>query len=196
MKKLFALIIAFAVLVVGVAQQSNQNQQNAQPAQSQPAQPQKTQPTKQPQPKPGTLTAQGKPLQFFTRGEGTLTVRGRGYLVVNTVQGKMQIEGFKEVKELPRGVRIKPPLDQRLKVYMGQGVLRIQGKYDSVRAVLREGQIEFKGVAAFNLSGMGAAFVDGARRDLTPVSTFTLLVPEPKWQQEDDVKPITPKQSR
>jgi len=196
MKKLFALIIAFAVLVVGVAQQSNQNQQNAQPAQSQPAQPQKTQPTKQPQPKPGTLTAQGKPLQFFTRGEGTLTVRGRGYLVVNTVQGKMQIEGFKEVKELPRGVRIKPPLDQRLKVYMGQGVLRIQGKYDSVRAVLREGQIEFKGVAAFNLSGMGAAFVDGARRDLTPVSTFTLLVPEPKWQQEDDVKPITPKQNR
>ncbi|OYT74798.1 MAG: hypothetical protein CFK49_06525 [Armatimonadetes bacterium JP3_11] len=191
MKKLFALIIAFAVLVVGVAQQSNQNQQNTQQAQSQQAQP-----TKQPQPKPGTLTAQGKPLHFFTRGEGLLTVRGRGYLVVNTVQGKVQVEGFQEVKELPRGVRIKPPLDQRLKVYMGQGVLRIQGKYDSVRAVLREGQIEFKGVAAFNLSGMGTAFVDGARRDLTPVSTFTLLVPEPKWQQEDEVKPKTPKQTR
>ncbi|GIV05701.1 MAG: hypothetical protein KatS3mg016_1276 [Fimbriimonadales bacterium] len=191
MKKLFVLITAFAVLVVGGAQRTTPSQPSAPQAQ-----PQKAQPTKQPQPKQGALTAQGKPLQFFTRGEGTLTVRGRGYLVVNTVQGKMQIEGFQEVKELPRGVRIKPPLDQRLKVYMGQGVLRIQGKYDSVRAVLREGQIEFKGVAAFNLSGMGAAFVDGARRDLTPVSTFTLLVPEPKWQQEDEVKPITPKQTR
>jgi hypothetical protein len=193
MKKLIALITAFAVLVVGVAQQQNnapQNQQG-QPKQEQQAKQQKPEP-----PKPGVFTAQGKPLNFFTRGEGTLTVRGRGYLVVNTVQGKMQVEGFQEAKDLPRGVRIKPPLDQRLKVYKGQGVLRIQGKYDSVRAVLREGQIEFKGVAAFNLSGMGTAFLDGARRDLTPVSTFTLLVPEPKWQQEEDVKPVTPKRER
>lgn len=191
MKKLFALITAFTVLVVGVAQPSNPSPPNTQ--QTQPKQAQK--PNQTP-PKPGVLTAQGKPLNFFTRGEGTLIVRGRGYLVVNAVQGNMQIAGFQEVKELPRGVRIKPPLDQRLKVYMGQGVLRIQGKYDSVRAVLREGQIEFKGVAAFNLSGMGTAFLDGARRDLTPVSTFTLLVPEPKWQQQDEVKPITPKQER
>lgn len=188
MKKLFVLITAFAVLVVGGAQRANQSQPN--PHQTPPKQ-QQTQ-----SPKQGTLTAQGKPLNFFTRGEGTLTVRGRGYLVVNTVQGTVQIEGFREVKELPRGVRIKPPLDQRLKVYMGQGVLRLQGKYDSVRAVLREGQIEFKGVAAFNMSGMGVASVDGTRRDLTPVSTFTLLVPEPKWQQEDEVKPTTPKQNR
>jgi hypothetical protein len=193
MKKFFALITAFAVLVAGVAQQHDHNHQHDQ--QQQPKQEQAQQP-KQAPPKPGTLTAQGKPLNFFTRGEGTLVVRGRGYLVVNTVQGKMQVEGFQEVKDLPRGVRIKPPLDQRLKVYKGQGVLRIQGKYDSVRAVLREGQIEFKGVAAFNLSGMGTAFLDGARRDLTPVSTFTLLVPEPKWQQEDDVKPVTPKRER
>ncbi|MCS6831907.1 MAG: hypothetical protein NZ749_14875, partial [bacterium] len=111
---------------------------------------------------------------------------------VNTVQGKMQIEGFQEMKDLPRGVRIKPPLNQRLKVYMGQGVLRIQGKYDSVRAVLREGAIDFKGIGAFNLSGTGVAYLDGAKRDLTPVSTFTLLVPEPRWTQED-VDAKTPK---
>ncbi len=191
MKKLIALITTLAVLVVGVAQQQDQTRQhdNQQPKQGQP------QKQQQP-PKQGTLTAQGKPLNFFARGEGTLTVRGRGYLVVNTVRGNMQIEGFREVKELPRGVRIKPPLDQRLKVYMGQGVLRIQGKYDSVRAVLREGQIDFKGVGAFNLSGGGVAYLDGVRRDLTPISTFTLLVPEPKWQQEDDVKPKTPERNR
>ncbi len=181
MKKLIALITAFAVLVVGIAQQHDHTHQHNGQQQPKPAQAQ--QPQKPP--KPGTLTAQGKPLNFFSRGEGTLVVRGRGYLVINTVQGNVQIEGFREVKELPRNARIKPPLDQRLKVYMGQGVLRIQGKYDSVRAVLREGQIDFRGVAAFNLSGAGAAFLDGVRRDLTPIGTFTLLVPEPRWEQEE-----------
>ncbi|MCX7924456.1 MAG: hypothetical protein N2554_01445 [Fimbriimonadales bacterium] len=196
MKKLIALITAFAVLVVGVAQQHDHSHDHQHDNQQQPKQQQAQPQQKQQPPKPGTLTAQGKPLNFFARGEGTLIVRGRGYLIVNTVQGKMQIEGFQEMKDLPRGVRIKPPLDQRLKVYKGQGVLRIQGKYDSVRAVLREGAIDFKGVGAFNLSGMGVAYLDGARRDLTPVSTFTLLVPEPRWQQEDDVKPMTPKRER
>jgi hypothetical protein len=61
----------------------------------------------------------GQANNFFSRGEGALVFRGRGYLVINTVQGKVQIEGFQEVKELPRGVRIKPPLSERLKVYMG-----------------------------------------------------------------------------
>ncbi len=193
MRKLFALITVFAVLVVGVAQQQNNTPQNQQ---EQPKQEQQAQQPKQEPPKPGVFTAQGNPLSFFSRGEGTLIVRGRGYLVINTVQGRMQIEGFQEVKELPRNVRIKPPLDQRLKVYMGQGTVRIQGKYDSVRAVLREGQINFKGVAAFNLMGVGEAAVDGVKRNLTPVSAFTLLVPEPRFQQEDNITPVTPKQDR
>ncbi|GIV07490.1 MAG: hypothetical protein KatS3mg017_0692 [Fimbriimonadales bacterium] len=193
MKKIIALITAFTLLIVGGAQQSTNAPQNQQ--QQPKPEPQAQQPKPQP-PKPGVFTAQGKPLNFFSRGEGTLTVRGQGYLIVNTVQGSMQIEGFQEVKDLPRNVRIKPPLDQRLKVYKGQGVLRIQGKYDSVRAVLREGQINFSGVAAFNLSGSGSASVDGVKRNLSPTSAFTLLVPEPRLQQEDDVKPVTPKQNR
>ncbi|MFN3689366.1 MAG: hypothetical protein ACK4UU_00400 [Fimbriimonadales bacterium] len=176
MKRLFALMVICTMVAGGVPQQRT----NA------PQQP------KSETPKTGTLTAQGKPLNFFSRGEGTLTVRGRGYLVVNTIQGNLQVEGFREVKELPRNVRLKPPLDQRIKVYMGQGTLRIQGKYDSVNAVLREGRIDFKGIAAFNLSGVGAAYLDGVRRALTPISTFTLLVPEPKWDTED-VELKTPK---
>ena len=191
MRKLVALIAAFAVLVVGVAQQSNAptpqppKQESPQPKQQQPKQPEP--------PKPGVFTAEGRQINFFSRGEGTLVVRGRGYLVINTVRGKVQIEGFREVKELPRGVRIKPPLSERLKVYMGQGTVRIEGKYDSVRAVLREVRIDFKGVAAFTMQGTGSASIDGVKRELTPVSAFTMLVPEPKWQTEEDVEPKTPK---
>lgn len=194
MRRFVALITVCAVLMGGVAQQSEAPQpQDASPSQ-QPAQPQAQ---KQPEsPKPGTFTAEGRQLNFFSRGEGTLTFRGRGYLVINTVKGKVQIEGFQEVKELPRGVRIKPPLNERLKVYMGQGTVRIEGKYDSVRAVLRDVRIDFRGVAAFTLQGTGTAYVDKVKRELTPVSAFTLLVPEPNWQTEDDIQPKTPKDDR
>ncbi len=189
MRKLVALITAFAVLMGGIAQQSSAPQQEQK-------QPQQQAQQKPEPPKPGVFTAEGRQINFFSRGEGTLVVRGRGYLILNTVRGKVQINGFQEVKELPRGVRIKPPLSERLKVYMGQGTVRIEGKYDSVRAVLREVRIDFKGVAAFTMQGAGTAFVDGARRELTPVSAFTLLVPEPRWQTEDDIQPRTPKENR
>jgi hypothetical protein len=192
MRKRVALIAAFAVLVVGVAQQSNAPTPPQPPKQESP-QPQQQQPKQPEPPKPGVFTAEGRQINFFSRGEGTLVVRGRGYLVINTVRGKVQIEGFREVKELPRGVRIKPPLSERLKVYMGQGTVRIEGKYDSVRAVLREVRIEFKGVAAFTMQGTGSASIDGVKRELTPVSAFTMLVPEPKWQTEEDDEPKTPK---
>lgn len=193
MKRFLAVMVICTMIAVGATQQQNNAPQNQQ---EQPKQEQQAQQPKPEPPKPGVFTAQGRPLNFFSRGEGTLTVRGRGYLIINTVQGRVQIEGFQEVKQLPRNVRIKPPLDQRLKVYMGQGAVRIQGKYDSVRAVLREGQIDFKGVAAFNLSGIGEAAVDGVKRNLTPTSAFTLLVPEPRFQQEDNITPVTPKQDR
>ena len=188
MRKLVALITAFAVLVGGIAQQSNA------PKQEPPKREQAQQKSQKPEPpKPGVFVAEGRQINFFSRGEGTLVFRGRGYLVINTVRGKVQIEGFQEVKELPRGVRIKPPLSERLKVYMGQGTVRIEGKYDSVRAVLRDVRIDFKGVAAFTMQGAGTASIDGVKRELTPVSAFTMLVPEPNWQAEDDVKPQTPK---
>jgi hypothetical protein len=71
---------------------------------------------------------EGRQINFFSRGEGALVFRGRGYLVINTVQGKVQIEGFQEVKELPRGVRIKPPLSERLKVLHGIGYRAHRGQ--------------------------------------------------------------------
>ena len=195
MRKLVALITAFAVLVGGIAQQNAPTPQPAPSTQEQSQQQQSQQQSPKPPapPKPGVFTAEGRQINFFSRGEGALVFRGRGYLVINTVRGKVQIEGFQEVKQLPRGVRIKPPLSERLKVYMGQGTVRIEGKYDSVRAVLRDVRIDFKGVAAFTMQGAGTASVDGVKRELTPVSAFTMLVPEPNWQAEDDVKPQTPK---
>ncbi|MCS7209356.1 MAG: hypothetical protein NZ874_07275 [Fimbriimonadales bacterium] len=168
MKRLVALITVIAVLVVGVAQQPQKN--TSQQASSKPK-------------KIGVFSAQGKILNFFSRGEGTLIVRGRGYLVMNTVQGRVQLDGFREVKELPRGVRIKPPLNQRLKVYMGQGTVRIEGKYDSVRAVLREARLEFKGDAAFLLQGVGTCTLDGVQRELSPVHVANYFVPEPNWMK-------------
>lgn len=194
MRRFVALITVCAVLMGGVAQQQPSNAPQPQDASPQQGQSQAQQ---QPEPpKPGTFTAEGRQLNLFSRGEGTLVFRGRGYLVINTVKGKVQIEGFQEVKELPRGARIKPPLSERLKVYMGQGTVRIEGKYDSVRAVLRDVRIDFRGVAAFTLQGTGTAYVDKVKRELTPVSAFTLLVPEPQWQMEDDVQPKTPKEDR
>lgn len=176
MKKSVALITAVAVLVGGMAQQLNApKQESSRHGQAQ-QKPQKPEP-----PKPGVFTAEGRQINFFSRGEGTLVFRGRGYLVINTVQGKVQVEGFREVKELPRGVRVKPPLSERVKVYMGQGTVRVEGKYDSVRAVLHDVRIDFKGVAAFTMQGTGTATLDGVKRDLTPAAAFTLFVPEPNW---------------
>lgn len=181
MGRLIAFISIVAVLVSGVAQRSKLPGAEVEEPPAKPQNTTQASPQQQKPPKPGVLTAQADPLGFFARGEGTLIVRGRGYFVINTVQGKVQVEGFREVKELPRGVRIKPPLDKRLKVYMGQGTLRIEGKFDSVRGVMRKAQIEFKGVAAFNMQGTGTAVVDGVKRELTPISAFTLLVPAPDW---------------
>lgn len=197
MKKRIALIGALAVLVVGVAQQHDHSHDHAHDHQpKQPQAQQQTQPKAQQPPQPGKLTAQGKLLSFFTRGEGTLIVRGRGYLVINTVRGNVQVEGFREVKELPRNVRLKPPWDKRIKVYMGQGSVRIQGKYDSLRAVLRDAQIEFNGIGAFELAGEGEVTTGGVKRALAATSTFSLLVPEPRWRQEDTVQPKTPEKGR
>jgi len=193
MRKLVALITAFAVLVGGIAQKSETPPPKQEPPKREQAQ---QQPRKPEPPKPGIFTAEGRQINFFSRGEGTLVFRGRGYLIINTVKGKVQVEGFQEVKELPRGVRLKPPLSERLKVYMGQGTVRIEGKYDSVRAVLREVRIDFKGVAAFTMQGTGTASIDGAKRELTPISAFTMLVPEPKWDAEQEVEVKTPPKTR
>lgn len=193
MKKLMALIVVGLVWMASTAQQQPSKQ--AQPPQPAPKQEQAKTPQQPKQPKQGTFKAQGRTLSFFTRGEGALTLRGSGYLVVYSVQGQVQVEGFREVKELPRNVRIKPPLDQRMKVFIGQGTLRIQGKYDSVRGVLRNAQVDFKGVASFDMSGTGTASIDGKQRELTPITSFTMLVPEPNWNEiAEDVK--TPPKSQ
>jgi hypothetical protein len=71
--------------------------------------------------------------------------------------------------------------------------VRIEGKYDSVRAVLRDVRVDFKGIAAFTMQGTGTASVDGAKRELTPITAFTMYVPEPKWDTEQDTGAETSK---
>ncbi len=195
-KALIGLLLV-AVLLFGVAQQAkppaqqeqnkpnNQQSQNTQQKQNQ-AKPQ--------QPKVGTLTAQAKPLQFLSRGEGTLTIRGKGFILVGDLQGNITTDGFKEQKELPRGVKLQPPWDKRLRIFMGQGTFTVQGKYDTVRVSLREGSLDFRGGASFNLGGNGTALLDGQKKvTLFASATVTLYVPEPEWMKqppEPDVKPV------
>ncbi len=197
MRRLAVVGIIISLLMFAVAQQAQQpDQQPKQPAgnasnNQSPAG--GTPPPQFPVPKrPGVLKAEGRPLSFFARGEGTLTLRGRGYVLINDPTGNLKIEvsGFQEVKELPRNVRLQAPMNQRIRVFQGQGTITVRGKFDSVRAVLRQGTVDFKGIAAFNIGGSGKALLDGVERQLFPTSTFTLLVPEPNWQQQqEDVKP-------
>ncbi|MFQ3610341.1 MAG: hypothetical protein SNJ72_02505 [Fimbriimonadales bacterium] len=189
MRTFAIIVIVVGLLMLGVAQQAQQPTNSATNNQSPSG---GTPPPQYPAPqRPGTLKAQGQPLTFFARGEGTLTIQGRGYLLINDPTGKLniQVAGFQQMKELPRNVRLKAPMDQRIRIYQGQGTLTVKGKFDSVRAVLRQGSLDFKGIGAFNLGGQGKAFLDGVERQLFPTGTFTLLVPEPDWQKQDDVKP-------
>lgn len=206
-------LIGLALIVAGMLAIA---QQATQPAQKQEAdskttttQTQNSQPTQTAQPKaqakqekpkpPGTLTAKAKPLNFFSRGEGTLTVKGKGFILVGDLQGQITVSGFQEQKELPRGVKLNSPWDKRLRIYMGEGTLTIQGKYDSVRASMREGSIDFRGGAAFNLGGTGEALLDGSKKvPLFASATTTLFVPEPEFFKnppKPDVEPVPyPKQ--
>ncbi len=195
----FVLIVA---AMLAIAQQTTQSAQkqgadSQTSTQAQSASPAKTassKPQEKPQPAIGTLTAKAKPLNFFSRGEGTLTIKGKGFILVGDLQGQITTNGFKEQKTLPRGVKLNPPWDKRLRIFMGEGTMTIQGKYDSVRGSMREGSLDFRGGAAFNLGGTGEALVDGTKKvNLFASATVTLFVPEPEFFKnppKPDIEPM------
>ncbi len=199
----FVFVVAAMLAIAQQASQPTPKQEadSKTTPQTQSAQPSQTTPAKaQEKPKPpGTLTAKAKPLNFFSRGEGTLTIKGKGFILVGDLQGQITVNGFQEQKTLPRGVKLNPPWDKRLRIFMGEGTITIQGKYDSVRGSMREGSLDFRGGAAFNLGGTGEALLDGSKRvPLFASATTTLFVPEPEFFKnppKPDVEPVPyPKQ--
>lgn len=169
----------------------------AQPAQeqNQSAQPQNAQQNaKKPNtPKEGTLSVEGQYMGFFSRGEGTLTLKGKGVFILADLQGSYSVNGFTLQEQLPRGVQVPPQWRGRVKLYYGNGTLTLKGKYDALRGNFRTATIQFRGNAAFNLSGIGKGNNSGKAITLFPQATQTVLVPEPEWvRQEPDVVP-TPK---
>ncbi len=171
-------------LTIGMAQQKKPT-----PPQESPAglnKPASAQPApKNAQPKVGSLTVKGEGIKFFSRGEGTLTIKGHGFVLVNDLQGEVVAQGFRELKQLPRGVTLNPPMDKRIRVLHGKGTLTIKGKYDSVRCALTEAHIDFRGGASFEIMGTGTGKVDG-KHDIViyPTAAFTLFVPEPEGMKQ------------
>lgn len=140
--------------------------------------------------KEGTLSVQAQFLGFFSRGEGTLTVKGHGFLLVSDYRGDLSINGFTEQKSLPRGVQIPPQWRERIKIYHGTGTLTLKGKYDAIRGHLKNASIQFRGNGAFNVSGIGKVIRDGKEMQLYATAAMTVLVPEAVWQPEEpDVAP-------
>ncbi|CUU08854.1 MAG: hypothetical protein N2045_09865 [Fimbriimonadales bacterium] len=173
-------------------------QQSAQ-EQNQNAQPQNTQQNAQKPsaPKEGTLSVEGQYMGFFSRGEGTLTLKGKGMFLLSDLQGSYSVSGFTLQEQLPRGVQIPPQWRGRIKIYYGNGTLTLKGKYDALRGNFRVATIQFRGNAAFNLSGVGKGNNSGKEIILYPQATQTVLVPEPKWVTEDtDVAPVPKVKSR
>jgi len=143
----------------------------------------------------GSLTVKGEGIKFFSRGEGTLTIKGHGFLVVGDLQGEVIMQGFREMKRLPRGVTLDPPMDKRIRVFLGKGTITIKGKYDSMKVALTEAEIDFRGGASFEIMGTGKGRIDGRRElILYPSAASSIFVPEPAQptpQQPAEVLPGT-----
>lgn len=197
MRKLALIGLCIAMFAVWALAQNRSGQASSSssvPTATTPAQPSAVvKPSQKPPasaPKEGTLTVQAQFLGFFSRGEGTLTLRGKGYLIVADVQGEYTVSGFTLQKSLPRGVQIPAPWNERVKIYFGNGTLTLKGKYDAVRGNLKNASLQFRGNGAFNVSGIGKAQYGDKEINLYPTAATTLLVPEPQWQNEEpDVVP-------
>jgi hypothetical protein len=187
-------LIGFSILVlaISVAQQKDTPAPNKKPTPTQ-APPQ--QPAPKPAPKIGSLTAKGVGIKIsHARGEGTLTIKGHGFVLVSDLQGEVIMQGFREVKQLPRGVTLDPPMDKRVRIFHGKGTLTIKGKFDTIRAALDEAEIDFRGGASFEIMGVGSGKLDG-QKDLTlnPSAAFTIAVPvPPEWTQPPSVSEAKP----
>lgn len=204
MRKLAIIGLCLVILGVWAVAQNESRPQLAPPMpppeqsaqeQNQKAPSQNTQqnPKKPSAPKEGTLSVEAQYLGFFSRGEGTLTLKGKGMFLLSDLQGSYSVNGFALQEQLPRGVQIPPQWRGRIKIYYGNGTLTLKGKYDALRGNFRTATIQFRGNAAFNLSGIGKGNNSGKEITLYPQATQTVLVPEPEWvRQEPDVVP-TPK---
>jgi hypothetical protein len=152
-------------------------------------------PPQQPAPKIGSLTAKGTGIKIaHARGEGTLTIKGHGFVLVSDLQGEVIMQGFRELKQLPRGVTLDPPMDKRVRIFHGKGILTIKGKFDTIRAALDEAEIDFRGGASFEITGVGSGKLDG-QKDLTlnPSAAFTIAVPlPPEWRLPPSISEAKP----
>lgn len=184
------LILALAM---GVAQQKTPAPQKETPAGNNKPAPGKNAPPNAP-PKEGSLTVKGESILFFSRGEGTLTIKGHGFVLVGDLQGEIIAQGFRELKQFPRGVTLDPPMDKRIRVFHGRGTITIKGKYDSMKVALDKAEIDFRGGASFDIQGVGTGKRDGKEEVvLYPSAAFTLVVPKPAWEtqpQSTDVVPL------
>jgi hypothetical protein len=191
--RLTALIgLLILAVALSVAQEHNTPAPNKKPAPTQAA-PQS--PAPKPAPKIGSLTAKGVGIKIaHARGEGTLTIKGHGFVLVSDLQGEITTQGFRELQQLPRGVTLDPPMDKRVRIFHGKGTLTIKGKFDSIRAALDEAEINFRGGASFELMGVGSGKLDGQKEfTLYPGAATGLVVPIPDWMQQpspNEPKPI------
>jgi len=190
-KKIILLIMLLGVFAYAVyAQQPkdpHEGHSHEQPAQPNP----QPAPTNKPkpqsgaqQPKYGTVKAKGSPLSFMNKGEGTLKISGQGVILISDLNGSLQVQGYKELKQLPKGVVIKPPMDKRIRMFQGTGSMTIKGKYGSIRVKLEQGQMEYVGSGSMNIDGKGKYVYDGKEGDLINIGTMTLFIPTPEWMKK------------
>jgi len=184
-------LLILAVALSG-AQEKNTPAPNKTPAPTQAA---PKQPAPKPAPKIGSLTAKGVGIKIaHARGEGTLTIKGHGFVLVHNLQGEIVTQGFRELKQLPRGVTLDPPMDKRVRIFHGKGTLTIKGKFDTIRAALEEAEIDFRGGASFEIMGVGSGKMDGQKEfTLYPSAATGVIVPIPDWMQQpspNEPKPI------
>lgn len=136
------------------------------------------------QPKYDRFKAKGNPLSFLSRGEGTLQISGQGVILIFDLNGSLQTQGFKELKALPKGVVIRPPMDKRVRMFQGNGRMTVKGKYGSVRVKLVQGEMEFFGSGSLNIDGKGKYLYDGNEGDLINIGTMTFFIPTPNWMKQ------------
>ncbi len=183
-----AALISGLILALALsgAQQPSARPKSAQPARNnKPAQsaPRQTAPGN-PAPKTGSFTLKGTGIKFFSRADGTLTIKGHGFVIVGDLKGEIRAQGFRELKQLPRGVSLNPPINQRFRVFHGRGTLTIQGKYDSLKASLTEAEISFRGAGSFEMMGVGKGIRNGKELVIYPSAATPIIVPEPAWQAQ------------
>lgn len=171
--------------VPGQQKQSPNSSQQPSPPRAQPAQGQKQPAQAQPKELPkGKLQARGELLSFSHWGEGTLRLTGHGVILLSDVEGKIENQGFRELKELPGGkvpfetIRLKPSYAARVRLFQGRGTLVVEGRYGSVRGNLQKSRLEFIGRGSITLWGQGTFKTNRRDGKLYGSNGTSLFIPE------------------